>query len=354
MRPLRLAYVLNVFPKFSETFIAGELAELVRRGTEVLVLSLRAPADDPRHEVLSRAGLLERTFYDEDLYREALAGFRPDLFHAHFALQATAKARELAREAGLPFTFTAHGYDLYQTPPDDFAARAAAAAAVVTVSEANARYIVTRFGVPRESLHVVPCGIDVERFTPGNERLTPPRVLSVARLVPVKNPRLLLEACAVLRSRDVLFRCVLLGDGVCRDEVQMLRRVLRLEEYVEVAGAVDQAEVLSRWRSATVGVLSSVSEGMPLSLMEAAACGVPVVAPRVGGVPELVEDGVTGLLFPPGDALALADGVQRLLWEKETAREMGEAARRRAVERFSLRRQVDRLLELWNSVLPSR
>jgi glycosyltransferase involved in cell wall biosynthesis len=354
VRPLRLAYVLNVFPKFSETFIAGELAELVMRGTEVLVLSLRAPADDPRHEVLSRAGLLDRTFYDEGLFREALVGFRPDLFHAHFALQATAMARELAREAGLPFTFTAHGYDIYQRPPDDFAARAAAAAAVVTVSEANARYIVTRFGVARESLHVIPCGIDVDRFTPGDERLIPPRVLSVARLVPVKSPGLLLEACAVLRSRGVSFRCVLLGDGVCRDEVQMLRRVLKLEEYVEVAGAVDQAQVLSRWRSASVGVLSSVSEGMPLSLMEAAACGVPVVAPRVGGVPELVEDGVTGLLFPPGDALALADGMQRLLSDEGTAREMGEAARRRAVERFSLRRQVDRLLELWKSVLPSQ
>ena len=354
MRPLRLAYVLNVFPKFSETFIAGELAELVGRGTEILVLSLRAPADDPRHEVLSRAGLLERTFYDEGLYRKALAGFRPDLFHAHFALQATAKARELAREAGLPFTFTAHGYDIYQTPPGDFAARAAAAAAVITVSEANARYIVARFRVPRESLHVIPCGIDVERFTPGEEQPVHPRVLSVARLVPVKNPGLLLEACVVLRSRGVPFQCALLGDGVSRDEVLMLRHLLGLEECVEVVGAVDQAQVLSRWRSAAVGVLSSVSEGMPLSLMEAAACGVPVVAPRVGGVPELVEDGVTGLLVAPGDALALADGIQRLLSDKKAAQEMGEAARRRAIERFSLRVQVDRLLELWTSVFSSR
>ncbi len=355
MRPLRIAYVLNVFPKFSETFIAGELAELVRRGNEVLILSLRAPGGDPRHEIVSRAGLLGKTFYDEASYREALAAFRPDLFHAHFALQATAKACELARKAGLPFTFTAHGYDIYREPPPDFSARAASAAALVTVSEANALHISARFGVPRERIEVIPCGIDVERFTPGDGgEVSPPEIVSAARLVPVKRPDLLLVACAILRMRGVPFRCALLGDGVSRGEAEMLHRILALDGHVELAGAVTQDEVLRRWRRARAGVLCSTSEGMPVSLMEAAACGVPVVATRVGGVAELVEDGVTGLLVPSRDPIALAGALERLLRDPARAREMGDAARRRAIERFSVARQVSRLLELWTRILAAR
>src|SRR5256885_8167092 len=113
MTPLRVAYVLRVFPKISETFVASELAEVRRRSVEVRILSLRRPAEEPRHEIVARAGLAERTVYDPQEFPAVLREFRPDLVHAHFATQATAAARELARELGVPFTFTAHRYDIY-------------------------------------------------------------------------------------------------------------------------------------------------------------------------------------------------------------------------------------------------
>src|SRR5262249_29781549 len=108
--PRRVAYVVNVFPKLSETFIAGELAELRRRGVEVLVLSLRQPEAGLRHEVVYRAGLLERTAYDPGTFEELLRQFGPDLLHAHFATEPAAAARDLATRLGLPFTFTARGF----------------------------------------------------------------------------------------------------------------------------------------------------------------------------------------------------------------------------------------------------
>jgi glycosyltransferase involved in cell wall biosynthesis len=89
-------------------------------------------------------------------------------------------------------------------------------------------------------------------------------------------------------------------------------------------------------------------EGMPVSLMEAAACGRPAVATAVGGVPELVADGVTGLLVAPGDSLGLADALERLLRHPALRAAMGQAARARAERLFSLERQVDRLLNLWD------
>src|SRR5439155_957415 len=115
------------------------------------------------------------------------------------------------------------GYDIFRKPPADFAQRAGAASAIITVSEANARYIAKTFGVPAAHIHVIPCGVDGERFSPRGERLEPPHVVCVARLKPVKNLGLLLEACAALQARGVEFRCVLVGEGPCRDDLEAMR-----------------------------------------------------------------------------------------------------------------------------------
>src|SRR5436309_7806252 len=351
MTPLRVAYLVRVFPKVSETFIASELAEVRQRGVEVRILSLRRPAEDLRHQLVARAGLDEQTVYDLREFPVTLREFRPQLLHAHFATAATAKARELAAEIGVPFTFTADRYDLYDTAPSDFADRAAAAGAVVTVSQANLQHIVKAFGVPAAHIHVIPCGVDTERFRPDGDRAKPPLIVCVARLVPFKRIGLLLEACAILRAWGVEFRCAIVGDGPCRDELETARARLGLAQAVELVGAAEQAEVLAWWRKAVAAVLPSDSEGMPVSLMEAAACGVPAVATAVGGVPELIDDGVTGFLTAPGDADALAGALERLLCGPDLVARFGAAARRRVVEHFSLTRQVDRLLALWRSLV---
>jgi glycosyltransferase involved in cell wall biosynthesis len=352
MTPRRVAYVVNVFPKFSETFIANELAELRRRGVEVCILSLRRPDEnEPTHEIVTRSGLLLQAVYDRAQFSRMLQELQPDLIHAHFATEPAATARQLTAELGLPFTFTTHAYDIYRRPPKDFAERAAAACAVITVSEANAQYITQTFGVPPQCLHVIPCGIDTEQFRPGSSQGMPPHIVCVARMVPVKNQALLLEACADLKRRGLEFRCVLVGDGRSREEIQANRARLGLAGTVDIVGVATQADVLKWWHRAAIAALPSHSEGMPVALMEAAACGLPAVATAVGGVPELVEDGETGFVIKPGDALTFANALERLLVDPEMAAHMGVAARRRAQERFSVHLQVDRLLALWSDVL---
>ncbi len=355
MIPRRIAYVVNIFPKLSETFIAGELAELRRRGVELRILSLQPPREELQHEFIHHAGLDQLVEYDVNRFADVLNTFQPDLLHAHFAKDATEKALELSAACCVPFTFTAHGYDIHRKPPPDFGRRASAARAVVTVSDANRSYIQQNFGVPREHIHVIPCGVDTGRFCPPSFRAPPPAgpplLVCVARLVTVKNLGLLLEACALLRDRDVNFRCALVGDGPLRAELEARRAGLGLEPWVEMPGAVEQSEVLRWWQRAEVGALTSANEGMPLCLMEAAACGVPVVATRVGGIPELVEDGVTGLLVPPDDARAFAGAVELLLVDQKLRHQLAGAARKRALERFSVTRQVDCLLALWDKLL---
>lgn len=348
---LRIAYVVNTFPKLSETFIAGELAELVRRGVDVLVLSLNRPTETLRHPVIDETGLARRTRYDVAEFEQELRAFRPNLLHAHFATEPTAAARDMAGALKLPFTFTAHGYDVYRGPPPDFRERAAAASAVVTVSRANAEHLHSRFSIPRDRMFVVPCGVDTDRFRPGVKAAGVPRVLCVARLKPVKDLVLLLRACRSLLDRGVGFHCTVIGDGPDREKLETQRVRLGLSAAVTLAGAADQESVGESWRQASVGALSSLSEGMPVCLIEAAASGVPVVAPRVGGIPELVEDGETGLLFEPGDAPGMASALERLLTLPQLRDAMGGRARQRAVDRFSVGRQIDALLALWSAVL---
>ena len=351
MTVARVAYILNVFPKLSETFIAGELAELLRRGIDARVLSLRRPDDPAGLRSGDASAVMPSITYEPDRFRAILRDFQPQLVHAHFATQAAAAARQWAVECAVPFTFTAHGYDIYRRPPADFADRAASAAAVVTVSEANARYMVGTLGVARSHIHVIGCGVDLDRFCPGGEPAEPPTIVCVARLRPVKNLTLLLEACAILRARSVRFRCVIIGEGDARVELEALRDRLGQTAIVDLPGSADQREVLSRWRVAAVATLTSHSEGMPVSLMEAAACSVPAVATAVGGVPELIEDGVTGVVVPPGDATSLAGALERLLRDAALRTKMGDAARQRAEREFSRRRQVSRLVNLWSSVV---
>ena len=372
MSPRRIAYVVNVFPKLSETFIANELAELRRRGVELRVLSLRQPDGGLRHRFIDEAGLEHLTSRDPARFESTLREFQPQVLHAHFATEPAEAARDWSQRLGVPFTFTAHGYDIRRKPPSDFAARAKAARALVTVSEANRRYIVKAFGVSPEHIRVIPCGVDTNRFVPRAGRTVEvrahagrdsggsteagkgpalPQIVCVARHVKVKNLGLLLEACALLRDRGVAFKCLSVGDGVCRGDLEAQCAQRRLGDCVEFVGAQEQDRVLAFWQQADVAVLTSENEGLPISLMEAAACGVPAVATAVGGVPELIEPGVTGLLAPTGDAAALADGLQGLLVDPARRARMGALARQRVLERFSLHRQVDTLLDLWSELL---
>ena len=351
----RIAYVLKTFPQLSQTFIIGELAELRRRRVEVLILSLRPPAEGLRHKLVAEAGLDTATVYDREQFAAKLREFHPQLLHAHFATQATASARTFADDLGVPFTFTAHGYDIYFAPPKDFHARAVAAAAIVTVSEANRSHIAGTFGVAAEHIRVIPNGVDTDFFSPAPDLHSlgdrAPAIVCVARHEPVKNLRLLLEACAILRDMGVEFRCVLIGDGLGRSELENTRRLLGLDDIVEMTGELERGEVRDWWRRAGVAVLSSDSEGMPVSLIEAAACGVPAAATRVGGVPELIEAGVTGSITPPRDPSALANALAEMLGNPERSAAMGRAARHRIVGQFSLRLQVDRLLNMWHEII---
>jgi glycosyltransferase involved in cell wall biosynthesis len=208
----------------------------------------------------------------------------------------------------------------------------------VCVSEDAGRVAVQQ-GVSARRIRTVWNGIDLTKFSYAGPQPGGPAVL-VARLSPVKNVETLLRATALVVGAQPDFRLEIAGDGPCRPALQQLALELGLTEHVQFLGEV--REVPALLGRAGLLVLSSLSEGVSLTLLEGMARGLPVVATRVGGNPEVVEEGVTGLLVPPRDPPALANAMLRLWSDADLARRLGAAGRRRVEEHFDVRQMVAR------------
>ena len=230
---------------------------------------------------------------------------------------------------------------------------------VIAVSRAVAA-IVAEAGVPRERIHVVPDGVDLSRtLAPASLDVLAPlgidrhgaHVVQVSALVPHKDPITFVRAMAMVRDRVPGVRALLVGDGPLRTAVQAEIARLSLDGTVIGTGFRRDADALLA--SARVATLSSVEEGMGSVLLDAMAFGVPIAATTAGGIPEIVEHGVTGLLSAPGNAAALAEHIVTLLTSDAPAMPFASEARER-VKNFSVERMVDRTLQVYREVMEER
>jgi glycosyltransferase involved in cell wall biosynthesis len=217
----------------------------------------------------------------------------------------------------------------------------------VAVSDDAAAVALDDERVPPAKLLVIHNGIDLHRFPPGgrpSHRL-PRRAVTVGRLDPVKDQATLLRAARRAADRLPGFRLDLVGDGPLLKDLEGLRASLGLEDSVRFCGY--HADVAPLLADADVFLLSSISEGVSIALLEAMASGLPAIATDVGGNREVVVHGVTGLLTPAGSAEALADAMVLLMSDPGTLERMGVASRRRVEEEFNLERVVARYEALY-------
>lgn len=283
-----------------------------------------------------------------DVRRTQRAGTPVTHLHAHFAHDPGLVALLTARLTGLPFSITAHARDLYQLPPRSLRARAAAATTVVTCCAANLDYL--RAVLPardHDRLRLVRHGAELARFTPaGPSGQEPVEIVSVGRLVEKKGFPVLVQACALVKARlasgPVRFRLRLYGDGPLRAELTELRDRLGLHDEVELVGERDGEEVLAAYRRADIFALTPYvtadgdRDGVPNVIVEAMACGLPVVATDAGGVAEIVRHGVNGLLAAPQDAAGVAASLLALVEDPSRRRQLGEAGRRTVEEGYDV------------------
>lgn len=387
----RVAYVMSRFPKITETFVLYEMLALQDLGWALEVFPLLRERESVTHPeavpLIARAHyepvlswrvlranlhflrrrprawagtllrLLWRTLPSPNFLFGGLYFFPKSVLfaremeragvthvHAHFANHPALAALVVHRLTGIPFSFTAHGSDLHMDQTA-LAWKVAEASFAVTVSEYNREFVRERAGdAAADKLRVIHCGVDPGIHQRAREAESPFfEVLCVAALREVKGHAHLIQACSLLRAAGVPLRCHLVGAGPLEKELRRMIRHGELEDCVILHGPLPREKVLERMRAAHVLVLPSIQdragrrEGIPVTLMEAMSCGLPVVASRISGIPELVEDERSGLLVPPGDARSLAAALERLRLAPELRARLGQGGRARVEAAFDLR-----------------
>jgi colanic acid/amylovoran biosynthesis glycosyltransferase len=291
--------------------------------------------------------------------------------HAHFTNPSGDVAQIVARlgvERDGPdrwsWSFSAHGTDIFNDGPGSLAGKVETASLVISISDFGRSQLMRL--APEDHWHkvrVARCGLNGEWLTALQDRengagtIAPDgsrqelRLLSVGRLEREKGHSVLLDAVAALKARGIPVRLELVGDGTRLEALKSQARRLAIEDLVNFAGPVGQDRIRDHYRAADVFCLPSLGEGIPVVLMEALACGLPAIASNTMGIPELIEDGVTGLLVPAGRSDALADGIERLARDPALRARLRDAGRRKVIDDYDLDRGVDQLRDAFQDLL---
>jgi len=274
--------------------------------------------------------------------------------HAHYATHPALAAWIIHQLTGIPYSVTAHAHDIYVEKPM-LGTKLRDAAFIVAISQFNRDYITNYLGNSiREKIHVIHCGVNPDDYSIHQENTSDNifHVLNIGSLQPYKGQKYLIRGCASLVKQGIPIHCTIIGGGELKDELAALISSLHLEKTVELAGARTQEEVAEMLPRADCYIQPSIitpsgkMEGIPVSLMEALVCKVPVIATNISGVPELVQDQKTGLLIPPENEEALVTAIQTIYNDRMKASEMAENGRQLVLREFSLISNVQKLASL--------
>ena len=394
---MRLGYLYSRYPVISQTFCDAEMLALEQQGVELVIGSVYPPLTSLRHEYIARLSapihyappqeilrILERSAkttrkWPRDLVEQNEARYGPmakaeqrarnalyfaeffarsgvDHVHVHFANRAAHTAVFLKKISGIPFSVTAHGQDFMKDLGSDDLLREICAAAEFVAAETDYSRDLLRQRCPNSAakIHRVYNGMDLERFpAPRSANNHVSQIVSVGRLVPFKGFDNLIDACAELARRRIDFVCGIVGDGPLRETLQTKIEQLDLSSRVNLLGSLSQGAVLEKLQAADIFALASTTDAQgatdvfPTVILEAMASARPVVSTRLAGIPELVVDGQTGMLAPPGDSTALAHALGQLLRDPDLQLRFGHAGRARIEQHFRIEQTVAPLMEMF-------
>jgi colanic acid/amylovoran biosynthesis glycosyltransferase len=392
---LRVAYIVSRFPKLTETFILYEILAVQEQGVQVELYPLQREHTTlmhpeakqlmttahfqppvswpiiranlhflrrkPRTYVKALRDLLRATWGSLRYFAGALIFFLKTVrfaylmeaaeithIHAHFASHPAAAAFVIHRLTGIPYSFTAHGSDLHRDR-HMLREKTAEAEFVVTISHYNKQIFIDECGEQvRHKVAVIRSGVDTQAFQPrSNYRQDGPphhplTIVCIGTLHEVKGQTHLIEACRLLRDKGIDFTCHFVGDGPDRDALSAQVAAAGLGDHTRFDGQKTRQEVIALLRKADILAAPSVPsrdnrrEGIPVVLMEAMVSGVAVVASDLSGIPELVENEVSGLLVPPGNPAALAGALEHLYRDPALRQRLGQGGRGKVLREFDL------------------
>ena len=399
----RIGYVLKIYPRFSETFIVTEILAREAQGEDLSIYALRPTTDSRFHpeiaRVAARVNWVSRPVRAIDMWSrltdgltrqddcERFAAIMPVLadlpgdevaqgvelarqarrdsithLHAHFASLAGRVAWIAAALTGIPYTVTTHAKDIFHESVDPMWLRRICADAqrVIAISRYNEAHLGKVLAGTGATVSLRYNAIELDRFSyrapqpVASGRSGPLRVCAVGRLVPKKGFADLIEAVRILVSSGIDVEVELAGDGEERERLTAQIDRLGLAGRVRLLGPLTQAEVRGLLARSDVFAAPCIEaadgniDGLPTVVLEAMACGTPVVATAVSGLPEVVHDGVTGLLLPPGDPAELAVALRGIALGEVDTVSLSRGARRLIEEHFDSRAQAE-VLAAWQS-----
>lgn len=395
-----IAYCTGEYPRASDTFVLREIMALRRLGVEVLTHSVRA-TDASHHVGEEQKAEHATTFHIQKAAKNpakligahlsllrgnakrwvramALArrtcppGLKEALWqvfyfleagvlaarlkekgvvhlHNHFANSSCTVAMLASEMTGIPFSFTLHGPAIFFEPMkwriDEKIARASFVACISHYCRAQGMI----FADPAhwEKMKIVHCGVEPERYGHRDRSKPGKRLIFVGRLASIKGVSVLLDAFAKTREAHPDGHLTVVGDGPLRADLEARAKALGLADSVTFTGYLSTEEVAAQLDAADIFVLPSFSEGVPVVLMEAMAARMPVIGPKVAGVEELVEDGVSGFAVPPGDVETLGTRIVELLANSSSKRaKMGVSGRAKIETDFDVYKESQKLVAL--------
>ncbi|MDH3690355.1 MAG: glycosyltransferase [Gammaproteobacteria bacterium] len=399
---MSVCYVLKGYPRLSETFISQEILALERTGLDLRLISLRHPTESMTHPIHSciRASV---TYLPEYLYQDparvvrawhkarSLPGYRiarrkwlTDLLrdpsanrvrrfgqalvlaaelpsdvqhlHAHFLHTPASVTRYASHMVDIPWSCSAHAKDIWTTPKWEIRTKLKECNWVVTCTIANLSYLRSLSPDP-DRITLSYHGLDFDRFPPpaecrsaqrGADPSAPVIMLSVGRAVEKKGYECLLDTLAGL-PQDLAWRLVHIGGGPLMDKLKAQATALGIEDRISWQGTAAHDQVLTAYRSADLFVLpcriakDGDRDGLPNVLLEAQSQKLPCVSTRISGIPELIEDEVTGLLVEQQDIDGLRRALYRLMSDPELRVRLGNAGYQRVRKKFSLPSEIRKL-----------
>jgi|SRR5579862_2530800 len=395
-----IAYLANIFPASVEPYVIDEIGELQRRGITVIPSSVLRPQEEfsgsagtlaaqtiylrvlrtslllqacwlmvkkgPCLGKFLRRALQRRKPTERKLrclvhtalgmyYAACLRNRHVDHIHAHHGYFGAWVAMVAARILQIPFSMTLHGSDLLEHAAY-LDSKLQQCQFCVTISEFNRRHILAKYPeVNPEKVYVrrmgVFCSFPLPYEKPRDACLV---MLAVGRLHAVKDHAFLVRACHQLKKRGLRFTCAIAGDGPERERLHALIRDLHLEQEVQLLGQLERDKVNRLYDAADLVVLTSRSEGIPLTLMEAMAHGKLVLAPSVTGIPELVIDGETGFLYHPGSQADFLAKVEMISRAHSDFRDVCANAREHVAQNFNRARNLSGFCDLLIAHLRSK
>ncbi len=406
-RKATLAYILKGYPRISETFISNEILLLEELGFNLHLFPMRHPRENFFHKSVEKIKA-PVTYLPTELTQDFLRLIRPNIFlaakrpttyrkaltlagtrfqrtgktatfkhlfqagymvnnhlvkrndivhlHGHFAHSPTSVTMFAALLANLPFSFTAHAKDIYTSHGEQLREKIKKASFVVTCTQHNAEYLKNIAGEISTPIHCVYHGIDLDLFKAPLARPAPSppyQLLTVARMTEKKGLPTLYRSLHLLRSRGLAFQHTLIGDGDDRQQILALIKELQLDDVCQWLGTQTHTEVLQEFKKSDLFILgckiakNGDRDGIPNVLVESLAMGVPAISTKVSAIPEILQDGYTGITVDAEDSIAMANGIERMLTDKKLRNHIIDRGQKLVTSQFNNKFWVLKLADIF-------